>query len=371
MSQNKLNYKILENTMKGLKKIALVTAIAAASTVAQAELKAMDDSAMSVATGQAGITIDVNDFSLSIGEIQYKDSGSIFINNFKLGGAGIVEAVNPLNPTSAPINHHAGLDNLRVEIDVIGAGGASEVLWGLNKVVDATTLASVTGSYTDATAVSAANPFGKVDTTSLADYSAATTVDPLINDGDLVIGLNAQDQNTAVDMGFIIGGITLGDSNAVASDGFGLQYGGANTVLLANTALGGGIGPIDIVIDGQNGGMNINAYFSLKGSIELPFIATKFGFALHNTRGNDSLIAIVRSDAEADAGAAGTYELSGAHFQGLVEADADSSKGLHVVIQDFSGDMDITGLTFGDAPAIGDVFITDLAITADLNIYGH
>ncbi len=34
------------------------------------------------------------------------------------------------------------------------------------------------------------------------------------------------------------------------------------------------------VIDGKNGGMNINAYFALSGEIELPFIATKFGFAL-------------------------------------------------------------------------------------------
>jgi hypothetical protein len=46
--------------MKGLKKIALASAIAAVSAGAQAELKALDDSAMGELTGQAGLTIDLN-----------------------------------------------------------------------------------------------------------------------------------------------------------------------------------------------------------------------------------------------------------------------------------------------------------------------
>ena len=40
--------------MKGLKKIALATAVAAAPFAAQAELQAMDDSMMGNVTGQAG-----------------------------------------------------------------------------------------------------------------------------------------------------------------------------------------------------------------------------------------------------------------------------------------------------------------------------
>ena len=43
--------------MKGLKKIALATAVAAAPFAAQAELTAMNDSAMGNVTGQAGVTI--------------------------------------------------------------------------------------------------------------------------------------------------------------------------------------------------------------------------------------------------------------------------------------------------------------------------
>jgi len=58
--------------MKGLKKLALATAVAAAP-FAQAELTAMDDSALSQMTGQAGITIDV-DLQMSIDAIKYVDS---------------------------------------------------------------------------------------------------------------------------------------------------------------------------------------------------------------------------------------------------------------------------------------------------------
>ena len=45
--------------MKGLKKIALATAVAAAPFAANADLKALDDSAMGNVTGQAGVTIEI------------------------------------------------------------------------------------------------------------------------------------------------------------------------------------------------------------------------------------------------------------------------------------------------------------------------
>ncbi len=354
--------------MKGLNKIALVAAIAAAST-AQAELVAMDDAAMGVTTGQAGLTIDINAVNIDIGEIQYKDKGSIFINKMKLGGAGLVEFAAFQAATGGDLatflasgvqSHNLALDNLSIKIDVAGADN-SDISWGLNKVSNAAVLATIDGNYVDAVTGTTVAVTGS----NLGDYSDAMTVDPLINDGDLVIGLDAQDQATAVDFGMIIGQVALGEqAEGVQADG---SYGARSTgtVLMARTALGGGIGPVDIVIDGNNGGMNINAYFKLKGSIEMPFMATKFGFALHNKRGADRLVAEVLTDTGA------TYELSGAHFQGLVEADADASKGLHFVVQDFSGDMDITKITFGSAPSIGDLYITDLKVTADMNIYGH
>lgn len=58
--------------MKGLKKLALAAAVAAAP-FAQAELTAMDDSFLDEMTGQAGVSIDI-DLAMSIGEIRYVDS---------------------------------------------------------------------------------------------------------------------------------------------------------------------------------------------------------------------------------------------------------------------------------------------------------
>ena len=56
--------------MKGLKKIALATAVAAAPFAAQAELQAMDDSMMGNVTGQAGVTIEL-ETQVSIGQFTF------------------------------------------------------------------------------------------------------------------------------------------------------------------------------------------------------------------------------------------------------------------------------------------------------------
>lgn len=94
--------------MKGLKKVALASAIAAVSAGAQAELKALDDSQMGELTGQAGLTIDV-ETKWSIGEFQYKDAGSVLLTGISMGG-------NTNEGTSSY------LDNIRMTIDVAGAG---------------------------------------------------------------------------------------------------------------------------------------------------------------------------------------------------------------------------------------------------------
>jgi len=57
--------------MKGLKKLALATAVAAAP-FAQAEMTAMDDALLGEMTGQAGLTIDIN-LDMSIAEVRYAD----------------------------------------------------------------------------------------------------------------------------------------------------------------------------------------------------------------------------------------------------------------------------------------------------------
>lgn len=72
--------------MKGLKKLALVTAVAAAP-FAQAELTAMDDALLGEMTGQAGITIDV-DLDMTIEAIKYVDQDGNRQLELAAGGAG-------------------------------------------------------------------------------------------------------------------------------------------------------------------------------------------------------------------------------------------------------------------------------------------
>jgi len=104
--------------MKGLNKLALVSAITAISAGAQAELKALDDSAMGELTGQAGLTIDL-ETKVTIGQFMYKDAGSLFINDISIGGNANTTDTNLANDTGM-------LDNIRMNIDIAGAATAGE-----------------------------------------------------------------------------------------------------------------------------------------------------------------------------------------------------------------------------------------------------
>jgi len=105
--------------MKGLNKVALVSAIAAVSAGAQAELKALDDAAMGELTGQAGLTIDIES-QLSIGEFAYVDAGAVVFKDIYRGGKDDASGNRTM------------LDNVRLTLDVAGVGesfnyGMSEV----------------------------------------------------------------------------------------------------------------------------------------------------------------------------------------------------------------------------------------------------
>ncbi len=100
--------------MKAFKKLALVTAIAAAP-FAQAELTSIDDAALSDMTGQAGITIELST-EVTIGSVVYTDddgldpagaAGDINITGVTLGGSTLGEA----------------LDGIKIDIDVDDAKG--------------------------------------------------------------------------------------------------------------------------------------------------------------------------------------------------------------------------------------------------------
>ncbi|WP_421910863.1 DUF6160 family protein [Marinobacter sp.] len=104
--------------MKGLKKIALATAVAAAPFAAQAELQAMDDSMMGNVTGQAGVTIEL-ETQVSIGQFTYTDEGTFAVTGIELGGAGVSTA-----GAADPAGYNSLLDQLKIDIDVADDGDA-------------------------------------------------------------------------------------------------------------------------------------------------------------------------------------------------------------------------------------------------------
>lgn len=98
--------------MKGLKKIALATAVAAMPFAAHADLQALDDSAMGNVTGQAGVTIEL-ETQVSIGTFTYTDEGSFNVNDIVLGGSGVAGGAGSNL-----------LDDLYIDIDVEADGDA-------------------------------------------------------------------------------------------------------------------------------------------------------------------------------------------------------------------------------------------------------
>tara|TARA_R110001592_G_scaffold1001_2_gene5899 strand:- start:11189 stop:12520 length:1332 start_codon:yes stop_codon:yes gene_type:complete len=109
--------------MKGLKKLALASAIAAVAVGAQAELKALDDSTMSEMTGQKGLRIDL-ETKWSIGEFAYVDAGAIVLKDISMGGNTDVAGGGSM------------LDNVRLTIDVAGSGADLGPLGTPDNVLD-------------------------------------------------------------------------------------------------------------------------------------------------------------------------------------------------------------------------------------------
>lgn len=306
--------------MKGLNKLALVVAIAAASS-AHAEMVAMDDSAMSATTGQAGLTIDVNSAEISIGEIDYKDAGFIAIKDVLLTGS------------SDAFGSGQGdgiFNNVQIKVDVAGSGETfrlgHEYLSQAAGILDG----AVSDNYEDQT----------------------------IGDGDLVIAIKSIDLIggiQTVDYGLQIGQINLGDSNQTvgAVDG---------TVLMSDLNLAGFLGPVDIVVHNSDAGMNISAYFNAEGSLNMPFMAVSTDLAIHNSRGDDLTWIDVQDEGH-----------SLAHIQMNISkgTNASGTEGLAFALEDFSADIDLTNVRLGSAPSIGDIYITDFHMTADTLVYGH
>lgn len=119
--------------MMTLKKLALAAAVMAVPFMAQADLKALDDSDLAGVTGQAGISIAGN-FDATIGSIIYTDtetgvsdgSNSLSLNTVTLSGFNIDEA-NPLTIDVVDNKLEIGLPGINggVAVDAVKIGNGT------------------------------------------------------------------------------------------------------------------------------------------------------------------------------------------------------------------------------------------------------
>ena len=212
--------------MKGLKKIALATTIAAVSTGALAELKALDDSAMGELTGQAGLTIDI-ETKWSIGEFAYVDAGVVVLKDLAMGGNS--------NELNAAGEANDMMDNIRLTLDVAGAGGAGGVgaagdnigAYGMSEVkgLAAVHAAALSGGDADFNAAAAGLNYFTTGTFS-TDGDGGLKIDneKVGGDGDLMLHFGFTDAWQKV------GGY------AAYSNGLGAEYETGTAITFADTS---------------------------------------------------------------------------------------------------------------------------------------
>ncbi|WP_203300691.1 DUF6160 family protein [Marinobacter sediminum] len=311
--------------MKGLKKIALVAAVAAAPFAANAELQALNDASMGAVTGQAGVTIDLS-ANVTIGEIAYEDQGFLAFSDVSISGQGGTD-----------------LDDIRLTIDVAGD----------------TTNRDLGTAALGATYLAGAG----------FDVSGANETAQSVTDGDLVIGLRSQ-SGLPVDFNLSIGEIFLSKTGSTVGSLQSRANGGTGgTTLVSDLSIDGFLGPIDIVINEESNSLNVNAYFSAEGNLTMPFMGTSLDFELHNRRGATVAGTVAGTD-YSFAHAQVDVSVVDSHNAGTALAPNNISA-LRVNVQDFSGDLDLTNINTGGTESIGNVYMTDLAVRADMVIYGH
>lgn len=214
--------------MKGLKKLALATAVAAVPFAAQADLKALDDSTMGNVTGQAGVTIEL-ETRVSIGEFTYTDEGTFAVSGIELGGStasGLASAAAA--PTAGNL-----LDRLSIDIDVEDDGDAIihvasldkdasgnpvPIDWGIS--VDSMSLRGNGGENT--TLVSGMKAWGllgaldiRVDTDDVSGYA---------NTGTLMLDVAFDVRQMDFEVDFLAVGITGLSITGAAKDGDAIDF---------------------------------------------------------------------------------------------------------------------------------------------------
>lgn len=396
--------------MKGLKKLVLATAVAAAP-FAQAEMTAMDDALLGEMTGQAGVTIELS-ANVSVGSFVFTDTdgyvpnalftiesaatayadsisatpavggvataGTFSMNNIVLGGAGGTGA----------------LDDIKIDIDIDGNDGLVIHLGGTN------TADVITGG---AKAVDFGLSVGSVDVNS-ATLASNIAINGNLGPIDVVI---ANDSTISVDayfevtsggmdidvLGMGLTNLTVGDDSApIASSN---TYSGAIDAVQAiavaqNAALIAGGG--DLAVSSNGAAITGAGDQAVADLLAADPTADAAAQTAARTAGETAATDAFRAGGEAAATAqveAGAITgvsnmayvgmtistVDTSYFNLATAADVDINNALNISIDAMN--MDITadvslGQTGGVVRELGSIAINDLDLSGtSLTIYGH
>jgi len=399
--------------MAAFNRLTLATAVSLVSVGAFSETKLLDDNEMQGVTGQAGLTIDVEN-QWEIGEFAYRDGGYLLIQGLRMGGNSMGSGTG----TGGVL-----LDNLRLDVDVAGDGstvGDNELNYGFSAMRE------IAQEYVDQ---------GNVDPNFASVASGIDAVrdsvaiddKKIYDDGDLVIhfdftdgwanegGLSAyraankfstDDYSTAegilehaVDFRLEVDAIGLARSDyVVGSAGLDIDSGGPSqgavgtTTLISQLSIQGYLGPEDLHIENngsgfdgtgplgaESGNADSKIYWSSYTKVtDLDMYIDIAGvqisdMKIHNERGDLT-------------GLDNTSSFNFAHSIREIYAVKDAVLNLRpgaVTLTDyyvdgiaintrFKGDIDIEAISFGDTgTSIGSFFITDLKSTTNWTISAH
>lgn len=349
---------------------------------AHAELKLLDDDAMSGVTGMAGLTIDI-ETQVSIAEVEYVDEGSLYWTDYSLSGIG------------------GGLvDNIRATVDVSGNGellhtgfsdiamlanagyyddADTDVAWALTEYSDGN--GNYGKEFGDGDLVIHVTPgnfgFDYSVAPSPADYDAnmdayKNAIDLHIQQGDF--GLRSTDglTETSLTRNFSVQAylgyldiILRNNGNGFHDTATNYREGKPQNILLADSAIeiDAKFRVEDLDVDSTNNAVNT----IVPRSVTNPYLTLR-DMRIHNARGNDTLGSFGFASVQYKIAAAQRIIKPMSELVANGAAVGNGGGGDHQAGQSWydinvKWDWDLPHISFGDSGvSIGKVFFTDMQI---------
>jgi hypothetical protein len=344
--------------MKTFQKIILASAISAAPFASQA-MEALDDSVLAATTGQAGVTIEINidAAGISVGEIEYKDEGSVLLQNTRITNVNnLVQTIDVDARGDVQIGM-SGVTGLTVDIGDNGDGLDSAVALkstggNVTELVNNVHLVANLGAST-------------VSVMNLEDRSAAELLllPGNAGSGSVAIQMSQSIEITDLDVG-VFGytdaqaGVRATAALPTAVAGYALAYSGL-------TDQGGdpGIADEQLAFATANGDADNSG--TINGAGEEAVV--EGGLKLQYATGSAVQLNNVKFYGTGGAGTAATINQTVWAKGGT----AAQGGGVYINVQSIEGTLDIGGIVLGGA-SIGSIKVSDLNLAGlTSRIYGH